>query len=222
MARRDWEVAQTQLVSDADRRISPVVTAAFAPGFLIVCVGWLTSNLAVLGIGLGVLGQMISSPEWLRRPFVDRLDARLSERDRVYRQVRKRRLQQQRLEQRLPRVFPIALALVCIAVPAWTGLILIRPVHLAYTWRVAIARAVALFVLMAAVATAYVAGAWIQLRTLRQVRQLYLDPVITAREVADRLESGWTPFVGWALFSVGATCVALAPYVHVSLYTLAR
>ena len=75
---------------------------------------------------------------------------------------------------------------------------------------------------MAAVATAYVAGAWIQLRTLRQVRQLYLDPVITAREVADRLESGWTPFVGWALFSVGAICVALAPYVHVWLYTLAR
>ncbi len=158
--------------------MSPVVTAAFAPGFLIVCVGWLTSNLAVLGIGLGVLGQMILSPEWLRRPFVDRLDARLSERDRVYRRVRKRRLHQQRLEQRLPRVFPIALALVCIAVPAWTALIVIRPVHLAYTWRVAIAGAVALVVLMAVVATAYVAGAWIQLRTLRQVRQLYLDPVI--------------------------------------------
>jgi len=41
-----------------------------------------------------------------------------SERDRVLRQVRKRRLRQHRLEQRLPRdVFPMALALDSIAVP---------------------------------------------------------------------------------------------------------
>ena len=176
----------------------------------------------MLGIGLGVLGQMISSPDLLRRAFVDRLDARLSERDRVFRQVRERRLRQQRLEQRLPRVSPVDLALVSIAVPAWTALILIRPVHLAYTWRIAVAGAVSLVVLMASVATAYVARAWIQLRTLRQVRQVYLDPVITAREVADRLESGWTPVVGWALFSVGATYMTLAPYVYVSLYPLGR
>ena len=102
MPRRDWEAAQTQLVSDADPSpsVSPVVTAAFAPGFLIVCVGWLTSNLAVLGIGLGVLGHLILSPEWFRPALVDRLDARLSERDRVLSQVRRRRLRQHRLEKR--------------------------------------------------------------------------------------------------------------------------
>jgi hypothetical protein len=165
---------------------------------------------------------MISSPDLLRRAFLDRLDARLSECDRVFRQVRKRWLRQRRLEQRLPRISPSALALVFVAVPAWTALILIRPADLAFTWRIAIVAAVSLVVLMATVAMAYVARAWIQLRALRQVRQLYLDPMITAREVADRLESGWTPFVGWALFSVGATCMALAPYVHVSLYPLAR
>jgi len=107
-------------------------------------------------------------------------------------------------------------------VPAWTALILIRPVHLTFAWRVAIAGVVALVVLMAAIATAYVAGTWIQLRTLRQVRQLYLDPTITAREIADRLESGSAPFVGRALFSVGATCAALARSVHVPLPTFAR
>lgn len=222
MPGRDWEIAQTQLVSDAERCLSPVVTAAFAPGFLLVCLGWLTSNLAALGIALGVLGQLILSPDWFRRPLVDRVDARLSQRDRTFRQVRKRRLRQRRLERCLRRVFPIALVLISIAVPVGAALVLIRPVHLAFTWRIAIAGVVALVVLMATVAMAYGACAWIELRTLRQVRQLYVDPAVTAREFADRLESGWTPFVGWALFSVGATCAALALYVHVSLPIFAR
>lgn len=222
MPRRDWEAAQTQLVSDADRSVSPVVTAAFAPSFLIVCVGWLTSSLAVLGIGLGLLGHLILSPEWFRRPLFDRLDARLSERDWVVRQVRKRRLRQHRLEQHLPRVFPFALALDSIAVTACTALVLIRPVHITFAWRVSFAGVVVLVVLMAGIATAYVACAWLQLRTLRHVRQLYLDPTITAREVADRLESGWAPFVGWALLSAGAACAALALYVHIYLPTFAR
>jgi hypothetical protein len=153
---------------------------------------------------------------------VDRLDARLGEREWVLRKVHKRQLRQHRLDRRLPRVFPIAVGLDSIAVPAWTALVLIRPVHLTLAWRFAIAGVVGVLVLMAAIATAYVAGTWIQLRALRQVRQLYLDPTITAREVADRLESGWGPFVGWALLSVGAICAALALYAHVSLPTFGR
>jgi hypothetical protein len=63
MPRLNWEAAQTRLVGDADRSVSPVVTAAFAPGVLIIYAGWLTSNLAVLGIGLGLLGHLVLSPD---------------------------------------------------------------------------------------------------------------------------------------------------------------
>ena len=221
MPRRDGEIAQTQLVSDAERCVSPVVTAAFAPGILLVCLGWMTSNLAVLGIALGALGSLILSPDWLRRPLVDRIDARLSQRARVFRQVHKRRRRQGRLEQRMQRVGPLALVLISVAVPG-IALVLVHPVHLSFTWRITIAGLVSVVVLMAGIATAYVACAQIELRAFRRVRALYADPTITAREIADRLESGWTPFVGWALFSVGAICAALAFYVHVSLPTFVR
>jgi hypothetical protein len=130
-----------------------------------------------------------------RRTVVDRLDARLSARDRVLNQVQTQRQRHHRLEQRLRLLVPIAFMSACIAVPG-TALIAIRPVHLALAVRAAIAAIIAVSMLIGTVATAFVASAWIELHTLRHARHLYLAPTITTRDIADRLQSGWAPLAG--------------------------
>jgi hypothetical protein len=204
-------------LSDAERALSPVVIAVLTPGLAIMSAGYVSSDLAALGLGLGLLGHLILSPELFRRAVFAHIDGRLSARRRLLNRAVRLRQRHRRLEHRLPRLASIMLVSVCVAVPAWTALMVVRPVHLAITTRAAIATLVAVIVLVATAATACLATAWIQVQTFRRVRHLHVDPTITASEVADRLEQGCAPVVGWIALSLGAACVALAPYIHVKV-----
>ncbi len=200
--------------------MSPLVLMCFTPGYALFSAGWLSSDLVMLGSGLTLLGWQLASPEWLRRPIIERLDAQLNKRDRILAYVQRRRKRHEVLERWLTRLAQAVIAWICFALILWAVVFVAHPAQLHPVGRMILVTALVVLSIVGLAGAWWLLWAWVERRGLRRVPRLYVEVTVTAREVADRLNGGWSPIIGWMLVSLGAVCIAIAPHVQVTLFAL--